>query len=129
MKLFLIAALLVLAVTHGSSAKNAGAQFTQYLESLRAKINQDLQQFVDQSALKDHAESFLEDRHVEFEPVAVKIQGQLEDMKAAAGQMEDQIKPLADNVKQKVNPLIANLQERMETIMQMLAEHAKTTHK
>ncbi|XP_012730771.2 type-4 ice-structuring protein [Fundulus heteroclitus] len=129
MKLFLIAALLVLALTHGSSAEQTGAQLTQYLENIKAKINRDLQDFMDQSSLKDHAETFLENRQAAFEPVAVKIQSQLEDMKAAAGDMEDQIKPLADNVKEKVNPLIANLQEKMETIMQMLAEHAKTAHK
>uniref|UniRef100_A0A3P9P350 Uncharacterized protein n=1 Tax=Poecilia reticulata TaxID=8081 RepID=A0A3P9P350_POERE len=60
--------------------------------------------------------SFVEDRQIELEPLAVKIQGQLQDI-------EEQLKPLTESVKENVNPLIASLQQKMESILQMLEEH------
>lgn len=61
--------------------------------------------------------SFVEDRQTELEPLAVNIQGQLQDM-------EERFKPVTENVKENVNPLIASLQQKMESILQMLEEHA-----
>ncbi|MEQ2264178.1 hypothetical protein XENORESO_021984 [Xenotaenia resolanae] len=56
MKLFLIAALLVLALTHGSFAQDGAEQMSQYLQNIKAKINQDFQEFVGHQELKDQAE-------------------------------------------------------------------------
>ncbi|XP_047239918.1 type-4 ice-structuring protein LS-12-like [Girardinichthys multiradiatus] len=129
MKLFLIAALLVLALTHGSFAQDGAEQMNQYLQNIKAKINQDFQEFVGHQELKDQAESFLEDRQMDLEPLAAKFQDQLQDLKAVAANMEDQIKPLTAKVREQVNPLIYSLQEKMEAMLQTLAKHTKTDRK
>ncbi|KAK5602001.1 hypothetical protein CRENBAI_017972 [Crenichthys baileyi] len=129
MKLFLIAALLVLALTHGSFAQDGAERMSQYLQNIKAKINQDFQEFMGHQELQDKAESFLEDRQMELEPLAAKIQDQLQDLKVAATNMEEQIKPLTAKVKEQVNPLIYSLQEKMEAMLQTLAKHTKTNRK
>ncbi|XP_008420319.1 type-4 ice-structuring protein LS-12-like [Poecilia reticulata] len=117
MKQFLISVLLALTLTHGSFAEERANRVSQYIENIKTKISHDFREFVNKKELKEHAESFVEDRQIELEPLAVKIQGQLQDI-------EEQLKPLTESVKENVNPLIASLQQKMESILQMLEEHA-----
>ncbi|XP_005797452.1 type-4 ice-structuring protein LS-12-like [Xiphophorus maculatus] len=120
MKRFQIAVLLALTLTHGSFAENGANRMSQYIEKIKTKISHDFHEFVNKPVLKEHAESFVEDRQTELEPLAVKIQGQLQDM-------EEHFKPLTENVKENVNPFIASLQQKMESILQMLEEHANAS--
>ncbi|XP_027891417.1 type-4 ice-structuring protein-like [Xiphophorus couchianus] len=120
MKRFQIAVLLALTLTHGSFAENRVNRMSQYIENIKTKISHDFHEFVNKPVVKEHAESFVEDRQTELEPLAVKIQGQLQDM-------EEHFKPLTENVKENVNPFIASLQQKMESILQMLEEHANAS--
>ncbi|XP_032436550.1 type-4 ice-structuring protein LS-12-like [Xiphophorus hellerii] len=120
MKRFQIAVLLAFTLTHGSFAENGANRMSQYIQNIKTKISHDFHEFVNKPVLKEHAESFVEDRQTELEPLAVKIQGQLQDM-------EEHFKPLTENVKENVNPFIASLQQKMESILQMLEEHANAS--
>ncbi|XP_054909911.1 type-4 ice-structuring protein-like [Poeciliopsis prolifica] len=116
MKQFQVAVLLALTLTHGSFAEDGVSRMRQYIENMKAKISQDIHEFVNKPELKEHTELFVEDKQTELELLGVKIQDQLRDM-------EDGFKPLTETMKDKVDPLIAGVQQKMESVLQMLEEH------
>uniref|UniRef100_A0A3B5MXY0 Uncharacterized protein n=1 Tax=Xiphophorus couchianus TaxID=32473 RepID=A0A3B5MXY0_9TELE len=101
-------------------AENRVNRMSQYIENIKTKISHDFHDKTANLMFRSFLRSFVEDRQTELEPLAVKIQGQLQDM-------EEHFKPLTENVKENVNPFIASLQQKMESILQMLEEHANAS--
>uniref|UniRef100_A0A3Q0SU88 Antifreeze protein type IV n=1 Tax=Amphilophus citrinellus TaxID=61819 RepID=A0A3Q0SU88_AMPCI len=116
MKFSLIAAVVVLALAQGSFAQEAFnlEKLGQYFEEVKNKMTE----IIHNQDLANQAQTFLEDRKTEMEPLASQIQDQL---RTAATNIEEQIKPLAA----QMQPMFDNLQKQMEALIQNMAEQAR----
>ncbi|XP_015235988.1 PREDICTED: type-4 ice-structuring protein-like [Cyprinodon variegatus] len=112
-------AVLVLALTYGTSAYNGGLQMSDYLENIKAKIA------VGNEEMKDKAQSFLEERQSELEPLAADIQNKMKELQSAVTHMEDQIKPLTE----QMQPLLSNLKQMLDDLKHSVVVNIKTSRK
>ncbi|XP_030596528.1 type-4 ice-structuring protein LS-12-like [Archocentrus centrarchus] len=124
MKFSLIATVVVLALAQGSFAQEAFnlEKLGQYFEEVKNKMTQELTEIIRNQDLANQAQTFLEDRKTQMEPLASQIQDQL---RTAATNIEEQIKPLAA----QMQPMFDNLQKQMEALIQNMAEQARAIGK
>ncbi|XP_028251607.1 type-4 ice-structuring protein LS-12-like [Parambassis ranga] len=121
MKFSLIAAIVVLALAQGSLAQDdlTLEKVGQYFEEMKNKMTLELTEIIRNQDLANQAQTFLEDKKIQLEPLATQIQ---EQVKTVATNMEEQIKPMAANVQALVQPMIENFQKQMEAVFQRLTE-------
>ncbi|XP_071357019.1 type-4 ice-structuring protein LS-12-like [Trachinotus anak] len=124
MKFSLIAAVVLLALAQGSFAQDASdlEKLGQYFEQLKNKMTQELTEILRNQDLASQAQTFLEDRKTQLEPLASQVQDQLRN---AAANVEEQIKPLAASVQAQLQPMVDNFQKQMEAILQRMTENAR----
>ncbi|XP_047460529.1 type-4 ice-structuring protein LS-12-like [Mugil cephalus] len=124
MKFSLIAAVVVLALAQGSFAQDAAdiERLGQYFEEMKTKMTQELTEMIRTRDLASEAQTFLEDRKSQLEPLAAQIQQQLQ---SVATSVEEQIKPMAASVQTQVQPMLESFQKQMELMFQKMAEQAK----
>ncbi|XP_070778364.1 type-4 ice-structuring protein LS-12-like [Enoplosus armatus] len=121
MKFSLIAAVVVLALAQGSFAQDVAdlERLGQYFEEMKNKMTQELTEIIRNQDLTNQAQTFMEDKKTQLEPLAAQIQEQL---RTAAANMEEQIRPLAANVQAQMQPLMDNFQKQVEAILQRLTQ-------
>uniref|UniRef100_A0A4W6DZC4 Antifreeze protein type IV n=2 Tax=Lates calcarifer TaxID=8187 RepID=A0A4W6DZC4_LATCA len=121
MKFSLIAAFVLLALAQGSFAQDAAdlERIGQYFEELKNKMTQDLTEIIRNHDLANQAQTFLEDKKTQLEPLATQIQEQL---RTAATNLEEHVKPLAANVQTQIQPMMENFQKQLEAIFQRMTE-------
>ncbi|XP_028317203.1 type-4 ice-structuring protein LS-12-like [Gouania willdenowi] len=123
MKFSLIAAVVVLALAQGSFAQDAPnmdlESITQYFEELKTKMTKELTTFMENQDLANQAQTFLEDKKTQLEPLVTQFQAQI---KSAATTVEEQIQPLAANVQTQIQPLIDNFQNQMQELMKKIKD-------
>nr|XP_020453028.1 type-4 ice-structuring protein LS-12-like [Monopterus albus] len=121
MKFFLIAATVLLALAQGSFAQDAAdlEKLGQYLEEFKNKMTHDLTELIGNQDLTSQAQTFLEDKKTQLEPLTTQIQDQI---KTVATNIEEQIRPLADNMQARIQPMIADFQKQVEAMFQKLSE-------
>ncbi|XP_053302455.1 type-4 ice-structuring protein [Pleuronectes platessa] len=121
MKFSLIAAVVLLALAQGSFAQDAAdlEQVGQYFEELKNKMTADVTAFLSSQDLAGQAQTFVEDRKTQLEPLATQIQEQL---KTAAAKLEEHMKPLAENVQ----PMVENFQKQMEDLLKRLMDQTRS---
>ncbi|XP_029370125.1 type-4 ice-structuring protein-like [Echeneis naucrates] len=121
MKFALIATVVLLALAQGSFAQNGGdfERLSQYFEELKSKMTQQLTDIMNQN-LPGQAQTFLEERKSQLEPLATQFQDQL---RSAASSMEEHVKPMAENVQAQIQPMVDNLKAQMEAFIQSLTEN------
>ncbi|KAI3358630.1 hypothetical protein L3Q82_015040 [Scortum barcoo] len=121
MKFSLIAAVVVLALAQGSFAQDATdlQKLGQYFEEMKNKMTQDLMELMGNQDLANQAQTFIEDRRAQLEPLATQVQEQL---KTVAVNMEEQIKPLAASMQAQMQPMIETFQREMEAILQKMTQ-------
>merc|ERR1711915_127125 len=124
MKFSLIAAVVLLALAQGSFAQDMAdlERLGQQFEELKNKMTMELTELLRNQELTSQAQTFLEDRKTQLEPIVAQVQEQL---RTAATSMEEQIKPLAANVQAQVQPMVDNFKTQMEALLQRLVENAK----
>ncbi|CAG5885189.1 type-4 ice-structuring protein-like [Menidia menidia] len=124
MKFFLLAAVALLALAHGSVAQDAAdlQKLSQYLDEMKAKVAQDLGQILGNPDLAGQAQTFLEENKKKLEPLAAQVQEQL---KSATSNMDETLRPLAEQMQAQVQPMIEDFQKQMEGIFQKLTQQAK----
>ncbi|XP_039977479.1 type-4 ice-structuring protein LS-12-like isoform X2 [Xiphias gladius] len=124
MKFSLIAAIVLFALAQGSFSQDDTNldNLSQYFEDLKNKVTQELTELISNQDLANQAQTFLDDRKTQLEPLASQIQDQL---RTAAANVEEQIKPLAANVQAQLKPMVDNFQRQMEAILQKLTEQAQ----
>ncbi|XP_019957605.1 type-4 ice-structuring protein [Paralichthys olivaceus] len=121
MKFSLIAAVALLALAQGSFAQDAAdlEKITQYFENLKNKMTEDVTAFLTNQDVANQAQTFMQERKTQLEPLATQIQEQL---RAAATKFEEHITPLAANVQ----PVVENFQQQMEALVQKLMEKTRS---
>ncbi|XP_044027161.1 type-4 ice-structuring protein LS-12-like [Siniperca chuatsi] len=124
MKFSLIAAVVVLALAQGSFAQDVAdlERLGQYFEEMKNKMTLDLTEMIQNQDLANQAQTFMEDKKTQLEPLAAQIQEQL---KTVATNVEEHIKPLAANVQAQIQPMVDNFQKQVEAIFQKLTEQAR----
>ncbi|XP_071770830.1 type-4 ice-structuring protein-like [Centroberyx gerrardi] len=125
MKFSLIAALVVvLALAQGSLSAEVSdlEKIGQYFEDMKSKLTQELTDNIRVQELANQAQTFLEDKRTQLEPVATQFQDQ---MRTVAASVEEQLKPLAATVQAQVQPLVDDFQKQMQDILQKLMDQAK----
>uniref|UniRef100_A0A7N8YBB3 Antifreeze protein type IV n=1 Tax=Mastacembelus armatus TaxID=205130 RepID=A0A7N8YBB3_9TELE len=123
MKFYLIAVVAVLALAQGSFAQDVAdfERIGQYLEELKNKMTQELSEIIRNPDLTNQAQTFLQDKKTQLQPLASQIQDQL---KTVATNVEEQIMPLAVNMQAHLQPIVDTLQKQMEAFLQQLKEKA-----
>uniref|UniRef100_A0A3B4XNG6 Type-4 ice-structuring protein LS-12-like n=2 Tax=Seriola lalandi dorsalis TaxID=1841481 RepID=A0A3B4XNG6_SERLL len=124
MKFSLIAAVVLLALAQGSFAQDVSdlEKLGQYLEELKNKMTLELTEIIRNQDLTNQAQTFLEDKKTQLEPLASQLQDQL---RTAAASVEEQIKPLAVNMQAQIQPMVDNFQKQMEALIQRMTENAQ----
>ncbi|XP_072227074.1 type-4 ice-structuring protein-like [Leuresthes tenuis] len=124
MKFSLIAAVVLLALAHGSFAKDATdlGKLSAYFEEIKAKLTGDLSQVLSNPDLSSQAQTFLDDNKKMLEPLAAQVQDQL---KSVAATMDDKLGPLAESMQEQVQPMIVDLQRKVEDLFRRITEEAK----
>ncbi|XP_071401405.1 type-4 ice-structuring protein LS-12-like [Centroberyx affinis] len=125
MKFSLIAALVVvLALAQGSLSAEVPdlESIGQYFEDMKNKLTQELTDNIRVQEMANQAQTFLEDKRTQLEPVATQFQDQ---MRTVAATVEEQFKPLAENMQAQVQPLVDDFQKQMQDILQKLMDRAK----
>ncbi|XP_022603083.1 type-4 ice-structuring protein LS-12-like [Seriola dumerili] len=124
MKFSLIAAVVLLALAQGSFAQEVGdlEKLGQYLEELKNKMTLELTEIIRNQDLTNQAQTFLEDKKTQLEPLASQLQDQL---RTAAASVEEQIKPLAVNMQAQIQPMVDNFQKQMEALIQRMTENTQ----
>merc|ERR1712212_114502 len=124
MKFSLIATIVVLALAQGSFAQDMAdiEKIGQYFEEMRNKMTLELTEMIRTQDLSNQAQTFMEDKKTQLEPLAAQIQEQL---KSVATTVEEQIKPLAANVQAQIAPMVEDFQKQMQAILLRLTEQAK----
>ncbi|KAK2830435.1 hypothetical protein Q5P01_018366 [Channa striata] len=124
MKFILIAAVALLALAQGSFAQDTAdlENLGQYFMEMKNKMAQELTELIHSHDLKSHAQTFLDNKKTQLEPLATQIQDQL---KSVATNAEDQIRPLTENVQAQIQPMVDNFHRQIEAILQKLTEQAK----
>ncbi|XP_029298442.1 LOW QUALITY PROTEIN: type-4 ice-structuring protein LS-12-like [Cottoperca gobio] len=119
MKFSLIAAVVLLALAQGSYAQDAAdlEKLGQYFEDMKNKMVQDLTQIISSHDLGNQAQTFVQDKKIQLEPLVAQIQEQL---RTVATNAEAQITPLAANVQAQLQPQIDSFKKQMEAIFQQL---------
>ncbi|KAK5855026.1 hypothetical protein PBY51_005166 [Eleginops maclovinus] len=123
MKFSLIAAIVLLSLAQGSFAQDTAdlEKFGQYLEEMKNKMVQDLTEIMSTHDVANQAQSFVNEKRVQLEPLVSQIHEQL---KTIATNAEAQIKPLAANVQSQFQPQIDSFQQQVEAIFQQLTKPA-----
>merc|ERR1712035_19016 len=124
MKFSLIATLVVLALAQGSFGQDTLEleKITSYFEEMKNKMTQELTEIMRNQDLANQAQTFVQDRRAELEPLAAQFQEQL---KTVASNVEEQVKPLAASVQAQVQPMVENFQRQVEALIQRLSEQTK----
>ncbi|KAF1381679.1 hypothetical protein PFLUV_G00156450 [Perca fluviatilis] len=122
MKFSLIAAVVLLALAQGSFAQDVSdlESLGRYFEEMKNKMVQDLTEIIRNQDLANQAQTFIEEKQTQLEPLVAQIQEQL---KTVAASVEEQIKPLAANVQAQLQ--VDNFKQQMESIFQKLTEQTK----
>ncbi|AWP21593.1 putative type-4 ice-structuring protein-like [Scophthalmus maximus] len=120
MKFTLIAAVVVLALAQGSFAQDAAdlEKLGQFFEDLKNKITLEVTELIQSQDLANQAQTYMEDRKTQLEPLAAQVQEQL---RTAAAKMEEHVKPLTDNMQ----PMVEKLQKQLEALFQGLTDQAR----
>ncbi|XP_060948750.1 type-4 ice-structuring protein-like [Limanda limanda] len=120
MKFTLIAAVVLLALAQGSIAQDAGdlEQVSQYFEEMKNKMTADVTAFLGSQDLAGQAQTFVQDRKTQLEPLAAQIQEQLQ---TAAAKLEEHMKPLAENVQ----PMVETFKKQMEDLLKRLMDQTQ----
>ncbi|XP_034455530.1 type-4 ice-structuring protein-like [Hippoglossus hippoglossus] len=120
MKFILVAAVVLLALAQGSFAQDASdlEQVSEYFENLKNKMTADVTAFLSNQDLTSQAQTFMEERKTQLEPLATQIQDQL---RTAAAKLEEHMKPLAENVQ----PMVENFQKQMEDLLKRLMDQTR----
>ncbi|XP_053190891.1 type-4 ice-structuring protein LS-12-like [Scomber japonicus] len=124
MKFTLIATLVVLALAQGSFAQDMAdlERLGQYFEEMKTKMTMELTEMIRTQDLAQQAQTFMEDKKTQLEPLAAQIQEQL---KSVSTTVEEQIKPLAASVQAQIAPMVEDFQKQMEAILVRLTEQTK----
>ncbi|KAM7384343.1 hypothetical protein PAMA_011608 [Pampus argenteus] len=124
MKFSLIATLVVLALAQGSLAQEMPdfEKIAQYFEEMKTRMTSQMSEIIGSQDLQGQAQTFLEDRKAQLEPLAAQIQGQLTSI---TSNLEEQIKPLAASMQAQLQPMIRDFQTQMEGILAQMTEQAK----
>ncbi|XP_034747140.1 type-4 ice-structuring protein LS-12-like [Etheostoma cragini] len=122
MKFCLIAAVVLLALAQGSFAQDASnlESLTRYFEEMKNKMVQELTGIISNQDLANQAQTFMEDKKTQLEPLFSQIQEQL---KTVSASVEEQIKPLAASVQAQLQS--DNFKQQLESIFQKLTEQTK----
>ncbi|KAM3858500.1 uncharacterized protein ACN63O_018074 [Diretmus argenteus] len=97
-------------------------KIAQYFEDMKTKLTQELTETIQAQDLASKAQTFLDERRTQLEPIVAQIQEQL---KSAAANVEEQIKPMAANVQSQVQPLVDDFQRQVEAILRKLMDQTK----
>ncbi|KAM4539650.1 type-4 ice-structuring protein-like [Odontesthes bonariensis] len=124
MKFSLIAAVVLLALAHGSFAQDAADldKLSAYFEEIKAKMTQDLSQILSNQDLASQAQTFLDDNKKTLEPLAAQVHDQL---KSVATSMDDKLRPLAERMQGEFQPMIETFQKQVEDLFQRMTEQGK----
>uniref|UniRef100_A0A667XL62 Apolipoprotein A-IV a n=1 Tax=Myripristis murdjan TaxID=586833 RepID=A0A667XL62_9TELE len=95
---------------------------SQFFENLKNKLTQDLTDAIQVQEVASQAQTFVENKRTELEPVVSQIQDQL---RTAAAKVEEQLKPLAENMQAQVQPMVDDFQKQMEDILNKLIGQAR----
>ncbi|XP_070702856.1 type-4 ice-structuring protein LS-12-like [Pempheris klunzingeri] len=124
MKFSLIAAVVVLALAQGSFAQDVTdlEKLGKYFEDMKTKIAQDLTEIIRTQDLATQAQTFIEDRKTQIEPLAAQFQEQL---RTVASSVEQQIKPLTADVQAQIQPMVQQFQKQVEDLFQRVMGQAR----
>ncbi|XP_031152064.1 type-4 ice-structuring protein LS-12-like isoform X2 [Sander lucioperca] len=119
MKFSLIVAVVLLALAQGSFAQDVSdlESLGRYFEEMKNKMVQDMTEIIRNQDLANQAQTFMEEKKTQLEPLVAQIQEQL---KTVAASVEEQIKPLAANVQAQLQ--VDNFKQQMESIFKKLTE-------
>ncbi|KAM8883199.1 type-4 ice-structuring protein-like [Synchiropus picturatus] len=120
MKFTLIATIVVLALAHGSLAQELFdmEKIGQYVEEMKTKMTKDLTEFTRNNDLATQAQTFLEEKKNEMQPMLDQFQEQL---KSAVANMETQ----ATNVQTQIQPIMEQFQLQLEALVKQVTDKAK----